>query len=352
MPLRVLVVDDSLTMRTLLTDILISDPQIAVVDVAKSGSEALTKLSKFKPHCVTLDLVMPGENGLTTLKAIMNKRPTPVVILSALAKKDASITFECLAAGAVAFVPKPSGELSLDIETIKTEILETVKAVSNVTPEKLKPIMPRRDHHLKRLQGGLGKIVVIGASTGGPQTVEKILTELPEDIPFPILVVQHMPNPFFTANFAERLNRNCPLEVKVAQDQDTLEMGTVYLALPGFYLTFHRESQSEPVVMRMTEDKFVSGPSVDQVMQAVARVYGADTVGVILSGMGKDGTEGMEAIKACQGTTIAQDENALIFGMPRSAIEAGVVDRVLSEAEIVKALTDLTWMKEARYGQN
>ena len=343
MSLCVLVVDDSLTMRTLISDFLISDPEITSIETAKCGSEAIVKLSKFKPDCITLDLVMPGESGLTILKEIMAKRPTPVVILSALAKKDASISFECLAAGAVAFVPKPSGELSLDIEAVKTEILETVKAVSRVSRKKLKPTELRRHYKPPPHKVGLGKIIVIGASTGGPQTLEQILPQLPANIPFPILVVQHMPNFFFIESFAERLNQNCALEIKVAQDQDMLEDGAVYLIPPGFCAFFHsRRVEHTPVVMTLTEDKLSLSPSVDHTMQAVAALYQADTVGIILSGMGSDGTEGMKAIKACEGTTIAENEDAVIFGMPKSAIEAGVADRVLSVDEIVEELVKIS----------
>lgn len=267
--LRVLIVDDSLMMRTLISDILASDPEIVAIETARNSKEALSKVSSFNPDCITLDLVIPGEDGLSILKKIMEVKPTPVVILSALSRRDASITFECLAAGAVSFVAKPSGELSLDIETIKSEILENVKAAARISHKKIEVIAHANRKHIKRPRKTADRIIVIGASTGGPQTLEEILTQLSDTLPCPILVVQHMPNVFFTESFAERLARLCRFK------------------------------------------------------------------------MGSDGVLGMKAIKKVHGMTIAQDENAIIFGMPRAAIEAGVVDRILSPAEIVEEVLKL-----------
>lgn len=342
MSLQVLVVDDSFAMRTLISDILLSDPAITVVDTARSGTEAIKKLSKMKPDCMTLDLVMPDEDGLGVLKTVMRDHPLPVVILSALAKKDAEITFRCLAAGAVSFVPKPSGELSLDIEKIKPQLLETVKAVSQVSARKLKPLRPHRLKAPRRSWTRLHKIIVMGASTGGPQTVEAILGSLSDDFPTPLLIVQHMPSPFFTQSFAERLNQNCHLAVKLAEDQESVEEGTVYLAPPGFRLSFERPSSHAPPIFSLTPDESEHmTPSIDRTMQSVAEVYGRNAIGVILSGMGSDGTEGMRAIKACGGATIAQDENALIFGMPKSVIEAGLADQILPLEAIAEAMMEL-----------
>lgn len=352
MSLQVLVVDDSFAMRTLITDLLLSDPGITVVDSAKSGAEAIKKLSRMKPDCMTLDLVMPDEDGLAVLKRVMRDHPLPVVILSALAKKDAEITFRCLAAGAVSFVPKPSGELSLDIEKIKPQLLETVKAVSQVSARKLKPLRPHRLKGPKRPRTGLHKIIVMGASTGGPQTVEAILASLPEDFPAPLLVVQHMPSPFFTQSLAERLNQNCPLRVKLARDQESVEEGMVYLAPPGFHLSLERPPshtiRDSPIFSLTPDESEPLTPSIDCTMQSAARVYGEDAIGVILSGMGNDGTQGMKAIKVRGGTTIAQDENALIFGMPKSVIEAGWADQVLPLEAIAEAMMELATQVERK----
>jgi len=291
--IRVLVIDDSIFMRTLVSDMLNSDPKIKVIDTAKNGKEAVEKLSKIKPDCITLDLVMPGWDGLTTLKHIMTEYLTPVVILSAYSKKDADITIKCLNAGAVGFVLKPSGELSLDIKDIKHELLEKVKAASRANVGRIKKILA----HKKRKQpkhklATLNKIIVIGASTGGPQTLEAILYSLPAKLPVPVIIVQHLP-----------------------------------------------KMSNTDIITSLTEvqpDSLIS-PSVDITMESVAKVYGGNSLGIILTGMGQDGREGMRAIKEAGGKTIVQDESSLIFGMPKAVIEAGIADEVLS----VDGITDV-----------
>lgn len=234
--IRVLVIDDSLFMRTLISDMLNSDPEIKVIDTAKDGKEAVNKTLRLKPDCVTLDLAMPGWDGLTTLKHIMAECPTPVIILSAHSKKGADVTIKCLNAGAVGFVLKPSGELSLDIEKVKLQLLEEVKAASKVDVVKIKPLISKRSKWPRQKPAALNKIVVIGASTGGPQTLEKILFSLPLNFPFPIIIVQHMPARFFTDSLTEHLNKACDLEVKVAEEGEILKPGRVYLAPAGFNL--------------------------------------------------------------------------------------------------------------------
>lgn len=347
MSLTLLVVDDSFAMRTLISDLLISDPAVTVVETARSGKEAIQKLSKIRFQCMTLDLVFPGEEGLTILKTVMRKYPLPVIILSAVSKRDAAISFQCLAEGAVGFIPKPSGELSLDIEKVKQELLTMVKAVSQIPAARLHAL-PRRMIPLpKRRWVGLHGMIVVGASTGGPQTVEAILSSLPADFPFPILVVQHMPNRFFIEQFAERLDRRCHLRVKVACDAEPVEPGTVTLAPPGFRLTVEqrtgdRGQKTEDRVLRLTEEEpGILTPSIDATMKSVAEVYGPQAIGIILSGMGHDGTEGMQAIKAQGGVTLCEDESSLLFGMPKSAIEVGCADRVLPMEKIPEALAEL-----------
>jgi len=174
MPIKVLVVDDSLFMRTLVSDMLNSDQEIEVIDTAKEGRQAIDKVSKARPDCITLDLAMPGWDGLTTLKHIMSECPVPVVILSAYSKRDADITIECLEAGAVGFVLKPSGELSLNIENVKHQLLEEVKAASKIELRKIKSLTARKSRRRKRRFAGINKMIVIGSSTGGMQTLESI----------------------------------------------------------------------------------------------------------------------------------------------------------------------------------
>ena len=346
MSLTLLVVDDSFAMRTLISDLLISDPAVTLVETARSGKEAIQKLSKIRFHCMTLDLVLQGEDGLSILKTVMRKYPLPVIILSALSNKEAAISFQCLAEGAVGFIPKPSGEMSFDIEKVKQELLTMVKAVSQIPPARLH-VTPRRSIPFpKRRWIGLHGMIVVGASTGGPQTVEAILSALPADFPVPILVVQHMPNRFFIEQFAERLDRRCHLRVKVACDAESVEAGTVYLAPPGFRLTVTRGEGFSTHLHLTAEEPGRLTPSIDAAMKSVAEVYAAGAIGIILSGMGRDGTQGMQAIKAAGGATLCEDESSLLFGMPKSAIEAGCADVKLPMEKIPEALAELV-AKEA-----
>lgn len=341
--IKVLVVDDSLFMRTLVSDMLNSDPEIKVIDTAKDGEEAVNKILKLKPDCVTLDLAMPGWDGLTTLKHIMDQCPTPVVILSAHSKGDADITIKCLNAGAVSFVLKPSGELSLDIETVKLKLIEEVQAASKVNVAKITLFAGKTPKRPGRKPAALNKIIIIGASTGGPQTIEKILFSLPINFPFPIIIVQHMPTRFFTNSFAEHLGRTCNPEVRVAGDGELVRPGKIYLA-PGeshLMLSSSRETKGfdKEVYIRLNEAK--SGeltPSIDIAMKSAVSIYDGDTLGIILSGMGRDGCAGMKAIKASGGKTIAQDESSLIFGMPKEVINAGYADSVLPAENIADAM--------------
>ena len=348
--IKVLVVDDSLFMRSLISDTLNSEPEIEVIDTAKNGSEAIKKIPKIKPDCITLDLAMPGWDGLTTLKHIMSQHPTPVVILSAHSKEDANITIECLNTGAVSFVLKPSGELSLDIEKIKEELIKEVKAAAKVKVGKIRSLIAKPPKPKRKLIG-INKIVVIGASTGGPQTLEAILSSLPSDFPAPILVAQHMPTISFTQSLAARLNDSCQLIVKVAENNEIIQASKVYLAPGGFHVTIEprpktdatrpvRDEDSHGVICLSENEANSLSPSIDMTMKSVAKVYNGNAIGIVLSGMGDDGVEGMRAIKEAGGKTIVQDESSLIFGMPKAVIEAGYADKVLPMAEMVSVMLE------------
>jgi len=337
--IRVLVIDDSIFMRTLISDMLNSDPEIKVIDTAKDGKEAIEKLSKIRPDCITLDLVMPGWDGLTTLEHIMAELPTPVVILSAHSKKDADITIKCLKTGAVGFVLKPSGELSLDIKDVKHELLEKVKAASRVNVGRIKLLVRKKRKWPKRKLVALSEIIVVGASTGGPQTLEAILYSLPVRLPLPVIIVQHLPTRFFTESFAERLNKVTDLEVKVAENDEVLQPGKVYLAPAEFQMTFKMSDKNVITSLTKAEPNSLS-PSIDIVMESVAKIYDGNLLGIILTGMGYDGREGMRAIKEAGGKTIVQDESSLIFGMPKAVIEAGIADEVLPVDSIADAMME------------
>jgi two-component system, chemotaxis family, protein-glutamate methylesterase/glutaminase len=343
--IRVLVIDDSLFMRMLISDMLNSDPKIEVIDAAKDGEEAIKKILRLKPDCVTLDLAMPGLDGLTTLERIMAQCPTPVIILSAHSKGDSDITMKCLETGAIGFVLKPSGELSLDIEKVKQHLIEEVKAASMVNVAEIRSYAGKIPKCTSHKSEPLDKIVIIGASTGGPQAIEKVLFQLPAKFPFPIIIVQHMPARFFTDSFAEHLEKTCSLEVKVAKDGEYIRQGMIYLAPSEYHLTFSSLCKTEKyngdtvVCLTKAKDNELS-PSIDMTMKSAAVIYGSRAFGVILSGMGRDGCEGMRAIKTFGGTTIAQDKSSLIFGMPKEVINAGYADNVLPVENIADAIME------------
>ena len=336
-----MVVDDSLFMRTLLSDMLNSDPEIEVIDTAKDGIEAIKKMHKIKPDCITLDLAMPVWDGLTTLKHIMAEYPTSVIIISAYSKKDADITMKCLNAGAVGFVLKPSGELSLDITHVRHQLLEEVKAASKVKVHRIESLIAKKPKEKKPRRMKTNKIVVIGASTGGPQTLKLILPFLPIDFSAPILVAQHVPTHFFTQSLAENLNNNCELNVKVIENREPVRAGSVYFIPSGYLLKISLCDKQNMVSCLHREKSKVLSPSIDLTMKTLAQVYKEDTIGVILSGMGDDGVDGMKAIKEARGKTIVQDETSLIFGMPKAVCAAGYADEMLPASEIARKMEDL-----------
>lgn len=366
MPIKVFIVDDSLFIRSLVKDFLNSDPEIEIVGTAKSGREAIKKIPELRPDCITLDISMPGLDGLSTLKYIMNEFPTPVVVLSAYGREDADIAIECLNHGAVSFVPKPSDEISLDIETIKDKLIKEIKTASKVKVKKIKslliplsslsmeglglPAHRRRPEGIK-IRGN--KVFIIGASTGGPQTLEAVLPCIPSDFPATIIVAQHMPNRFFTESLTVHLNRACKLRVEIPEDNEAISPQKIYLAPGGFHLTITRintnkntdthgyprvsvENQCISVLTEVLPNSL--SPSIDMIMESAAGFYGGNTVGIILSGIGDDGMKGMKAIKDAGGKTIAQDESALIFGMPKEVIDAGLADRVLPVEKIAEEI--------------
>lgn len=348
MSIKVLIIDDSFVMRKLLSDILNSDG-IEVAGVAKSGSEAMKKIPRIKPDVITLDLVMPGWDGLTTLKHIMEEYPVPVIILSAHSRAGADITIECLEAGAVSFILKPSGELSLDIEKVAPELLKAVRLASTVDVTKIRALFAPAGRPVRYKAAGTNRIIVIGASTGGPRTLAAILSSLPPDFSPPIIIVQHMPGIEFTQSLANHLKRVCKLLVKVAEDNEIIARKNIYLVPGGYSMTLETRArgpettgQGMEVAMRLVKDKpDVLTPSIDTTMKSIAEIFNGNAVGVVLTGMGSDGTRGMEAIKHSGGKTLVEDESSLIFGMPKSVIDKGCADNVLPAGKIAAKIAEL-----------
>lgn len=322
MPIKAIVADDSAFMRKVVSDILSSDAEIQVVAACRDGREAVEKVLSLSPDVVTLDIEMPNMNGLEALGEIMRRQPTPVVILSALSKENADETIKALELGAVDFIQKPSGSISLDIGVLKEEIISKVKTAAKAQLKKISHAVEPVGKFKWRAKN---QLIIIGASTGGPQAIAEILPALPPDLPAAVLLVQHMP-PTFTKSYAERLNRICRLPVREAEDGDAVERGVVLLA-PGDY---HMNVVDSRVELNHGERVHSVRPAVDVTMRSAAEIYGENIIGVLLTGMGSDGALGLKAVKERGGRTIAQDESTcVVFGMPRAAIELGCVDRVL-----------------------
>jgi two-component system chemotaxis response regulator CheB len=326
---RVLVVDDSALMRKLIPQMLAADTSIEVVGTAMDGAFCLKKIEELKPNVVTLDLEMPGMNGIDTLKEIMRRQPVPVIVFSSHSTEGASVTMKALGLGAFDFVTKPKDASAHMAETAR-ELIAKVKAAAEC---KLKPRMragsPAKPEKAATAAGSPSKVVAIGVSTGGPQAMEYLLSQLPGDFPGAIVVVQHMPEGF-TDMFARRLDEICPLHVKEAQSGDVLQPGRVLIAPGSRHLKVKRLPMGDIAVL--SDEPRVNGhrPSADVLLRSVAEEFKAQAVGLLMTGMGDDGAEGLGAIKREGGMTIAQnEESCVVFGMPKAAVERGYAIRVV-----------------------
>jgi two-component system, chemotaxis family, protein-glutamate methylesterase/glutaminase len=327
---RVLVVDDSALMRKLIPQMLAGDESIEVVGTAMDGNFCLKKIDELKPSVVTLDLEMPGMNGIDTLKEIMRREPVPVIVFSSHSTEGASVTMKALGLGAFDFVPKPKDASAHMAETAR-ELIAKVKAAADC---KLKPRIlsgaPLKPAKAPAASGAPTKVVGIGVSTGGPQALEFLLSQLPGDFPGAIAVVQHMPDGF-TDMFARRLDEVCPLRVKEAQSGDALLPGRVLICPGSRHMKVKRLPLGDIVVLN--DEPRVNGhrPSADVLLRSVAEEFKGQAVGILMTGMGDDGAEGLGAVKKEGGMTIAQSEDScVVYGMPKAAIERGYAIRVVA----------------------
>lgn len=344
--IKVLVVDDSAYMRYVLRSSLAANPDIQVLDTARDGLDALSKISALHPDVVTMDLEMPRMNGFEALKRIMETCPLPVIILSSLTQEGADATLRALDLGAVDFVPKPANG-SISLRAVGETLAGKIRQVSGLDASKLRATRPRaakppveRPARAERPAQGHGsrKIVVIGTSTGGPRALHEVVPHLPGALPAGVLIVQHMP-PGFTRSLAQRLNEISQLEVKEAEPGDQVRPGLALLAPGNHHMIVTRQGTVE---LDERPPEHGVRPAVDVTMESVVQFYGEATVGVILTGMGSDGTRGAGLIKGAGGQVIAEDKStSIIYGMPRSVIEAGLADKVVPldrmAAEIVAA---------------
>lgn len=326
-PIRVLVVDDSAFVRQALSRILGGDPDLQVVGLAADGKEGIDKVVALKPDVVTLDIQMPRMGGLEALKHIMAESPVPVLLLSSLTREGAAITLQGLELGALDFVDKSRVQGNMNLLNLAEELKAKIRAVVGAAPRLgRRVIVPglaaAPAPHVHRCD-----VVAIATSTGGPPALQAIIPRLPDNLACAILVVQHMPLGF-TRSLAERLDSRSELTVREAEEGDAIEPGLVFIAPAGRHMKVRRKGTKVKVVLDDEPRSSLHRPSADVLMTAVAQAYGSRALGVILTGMGADGVEGLRAIREAGGRTLAEsEETCAIYGMPKAAVEAGVVDR-------------------------
>jgi two-component system chemotaxis response regulator CheB len=330
---RVLVVDDSALMRKLIPSILARDPMIDVVGTAMDGAFALKKIEELRPDVVTLDLEMPRMDGMETLRLIMRRAPMPVVMVSTHSREGAYATFKALALGAIDFVAKPKEASSGHLEAIADQLIEKIKVAkraagtrmpSPVIFETLQPVKKNARVHLPP-----HRIIAIGVSTGGPNALQFVLSQIPAEFPGSLLIVQHMPEGF-TEMFARRLDECCSLEVQEAKSGDLLLAGRALVCPGNRHMMVRRMPRGDMVVLSDSAPVNGHRPSVDVLFHSLSQEFGPMGVGVLMTGMGEDGAEGLGAIKAAGGATIAQSEDTcVVAGMPRAAILKGYANRIV-----------------------
>lgn len=351
MTINVLVVDDSALMRKVISDILSEDPEIKVLGTARNGLDAVEKVERLKPDVVTLDVEMPALDGLHALGYIMSECPTPVVMLTAVDPKSAERTLNAFEYGAVDFIQKPSGNISLNIMDIADDIRLKVKIASRVDLKKLgfmeehvnsrenaekKQHIPAakapEDTRKKHLSNQ--KILAIASSTGWPRALEQVIPKLPGNLKVPVVVVQHMPAGF-TASLAQRLDMQSQLKVCEAKDGDVLEPGIVYIAPGNYHMEIVQKNisgrTSEIVSLNQNPREQGVRPCANILFKSLVPLYGQNILAVILTGMGADGADGAEEIKKAGGKVIAEDERScVVYGMPKAVVQRGLSDSVVT----------------------
>jgi len=335
---RILVVDDSAFMRRAIKQMLESDPDIVVIDTARDGREAIEKTIQLRPDLVTMDIEMPKMNGLEALKIIMERRPTPVLMVSSLTSDGAKVTLEAMELGALDFIPKNLSEMSVNILKVKEDLVKKVKLLANKKvqkpPQQQKTARPRILEASKKYDSYTSQrrisIISIGTSTGGPMALQKVLPYLPANLPVGVLIAQHMPAAF-TGTFAQRLNNMSQMEIREAVNGDRIKPGVILVAPGGKHMRVQRTGAIETRVIISDEPKSaLYRPSVNELMLSVAEFYPGRALGVILTGMGNDGHEGIKAIKESGGKAFAQDEETcVVYGMPRAVVDDNLADKVL-----------------------
>jgi two-component system chemotaxis response regulator CheB len=344
--IRVLIIEDSPTVRMVLSALLSSDPEIRVVGTAADGAEGVRQTHALKPDLITMDVHMPVMDGFEATRQIMAERPTPIVVVSSVVGSvDAQASFKAIQAGALDVVEKPAGAGTADFAKIRQRLLTTIKLMAEVkvvgrqcTPSALRPALPAAPALPRLARGRPPAIVAVGSSTGGPAALHTLLKALPATFPLPILIVQHM-TVGFTQSMADWLQSACARPIQLAQHHQRIVGGSVYFAPDEQHLEVVRRG-----VMGLSRSAPVSyvRPSATVLFDSVARIYGDEAVGVLLTGMGDDGGIGLKTIRDKGGATLAQDEaSCVVYGMPKLAVELGAAEEVLPPAAIASRLVTL-----------
>lgn len=350
-PIRILIVDDSAFVRYALAKRLDEEPDLTIVGTARDGIDALEQVAHLQPDVVTLDIEMPRLNGLDTLRQMMVQHPQRVIMLSSLTQQGARETFQALSLGAIDFVPKPTSTVQL--QQVMGTLKDKIRAVAGVPMSRLQRLRPAPalgrgappPAAATRPLGPRDAVLVIGASTGGPQALQRVVSELPADLPAAVAIVQHMPAPF-TATLAERLNAHSPLAIREAGGADALRVGQGLLAPGGYHLVLHRGGG---ISLSNDPPRNHVRPSVDVTFESAAEAFGPATVAVILTGMGADGAAGAGRIKAAGGMVLAEsEETCVVYGMPRRVAEAGLADALVPLGDVAQAATQMVHQVRAR----
>jgi len=342
---RVLVVDDSAFMRRVLTEIIESDPRYEVVGAAGDGVEALRVVEALQPDIITMDVELPELDGITCVAYIMHEFPTPIVMVSGFSSYTGVKTIEALELGAVGFVHKPKATAGRNVRAaIRDELLSQLAIAAQVDVRRLVPVGDRASIVNQPTTGKTAeKLVVIASSSGGPRALSQVIPKLPADLAAAVLVVQHMPADFI-APLAERLDRGSSLIVKVAEAGELLQHGRVLIAPGDAACRVVADPRGHQRLIELTmpsDGVLLCYSAANIVMESAALVYGRNATGVVLTGMGSDGTDGLRAIKNHGGHTIAEHESTcVVYGMPKTAIEAGVVDQVVALPDVAGAITN------------
>jgi two-component system chemotaxis response regulator CheB len=353
-----MVVDDSVVVRKIVTDVLSQDPAITVVGTAPNGRLAVTKLEQLKPDLVTMDIEMPDMNGIEAVRAIRGGRGAgggsklsrvPIIMFSTLTERGASATLDALSAGANDYVTKPAnvGSVAQSMESVRQQLVPKIKALTGrpmtsgpaaapvAAPVAVRPPTPRTGAPKEPA------VLVIGSSTGGPEALTKVLPLLPATLPVPVLLVQHMP-PVFTRQFAQRLDRLCALTVVEAGDGTPIAPGTVHIAPGDFHLTIGTSGAAKRTALNQAPPENFCRPAVDVLFRSAVAAYGGAVLGVVLTGMGSDGRTGAGQIREAGGSVIAQDQaTSVVWGMPGAVTQAGFADEVVPLGRVAEAILRL-----------